>query len=127
MGRIKTYLLAGIISAVSATQSVALDGLSKTFAGCVGRMSAEMEHAWLINSDAADDFEAQRLTFISLLDAVTPPEQARKALAMRVDAKLAHAALLTTASFGTTAQRSTQAKQRARWHVGLCRRLLLDS
>ncbi len=109
------------------TEAAASDGLFKTFAGCVGRMSAEMEHAWLLNTESADKLKAQRMTFISLLDAVTPAGREREALIVRVDTKMAHASLLTTASFGTTPTRSRHAQRRAERLVSQCRALLLDS
>lgn len=101
--------------------------LFQQFAGCAGRMSAEMEHAWLINDPQADTYKTQRLTFLSLLDATMPAGQERDVLAARIDAKMAHAALLTAATFGTAPDRAARARKRATWHVSMCRDMLLDS
>ncbi len=90
-------------------------------------MSAEMEHAWLINDPQADAFEAQRAAFLSLLDATMPVGHERDVLAARIDAKMAHAALLTASTFGTTPDRAMRARQRANWHVTACQAMLLDS
>lgn len=102
------------------------DALHQAFAGCVGRMSAEMEHAWLVGNDPTR-IEADRLTFLSLLDATLPSGAERTALAHRIDAKMAQAALLTIGSFADDARRAEQARLRARYHLSHCRQMLLDS
>ena len=90
-------------------------------------MSAEMEHAWLINDPAADQFEGQRRTFLSLLDATLAAGHARDALRRRIEAKMAHASLLSIATFGQRPIRAAEARRRAKWHLSVCMELLLDS
>lgn len=109
------------------TPATAQMPLFETFASCTGRLSAQMEHAWLMNDPAADALETQRLTFVSLLDAVTPEADRKAALNHRIEAKMAHAALLTTADFGTDTQRANWAKRQSHHHLSICQRLLLDS
>ena len=127
MSRIKAILLAGTAAALSATSTLAAADLAQTFAGCAGRMSAEMEHAWLINDPAAPDYEGQRLTFLALLDATMPRGQERTVLHHRIEAKLAHASLLTIATFSDRADRADRARTRAKWHLSACTEMLLDS
>ena len=122
----KTCLITGTLIFITAVQAAAGSPLFQQFAGCVGRMSAEMEHAWLLNDPAADAIAAQRLTFLSLLDATMPAGHERDALAARIDAKMAQATLLTAATFGTSSDRVTHARNRAAWHVRVCREMLLD-
>lgn len=90
-------------------------------------MSAEMEHAWLTNDPAADAYKGQRLTFLTLLDATLPAGQERAALHHRIEAKLAHASLLTIATFSDRAERADHARTRAEWHLSACTEMLLDS
>lgn len=85
-----------------------------------------MEHAWLLGQDA-EDIEAARLTFLSLLDATLPAGQERDALARRIDSKMAHASLLTIGTFSQTPQHADRARLRAQWHLSHCRDMLLDS
>jgi len=127
VSRIKTITLAGILSALLASPVLATQNLAQTFAGCVGRMSAELEHAWLIGTASADRIEGQRLTFLSLLDATLPPGMEGDALNRRIEAKLAHASLLTIATFSDHKARAAQARLRANWHLSQCNEMLLDS
>ncbi len=110
-----------------ATPTLASPDLVQTFAGCAGRMSAQMEHAWLVNDPAAPDYEGQRLTFLTLLDATLAQGQERDALHHRIESKLAHASLLTIATFSDRPDRAKQARMRAKWHLMSCTEMLLDS
>ena len=127
MSSMKTFAVSLLIlNLVLAMPARAHTSLAQTFAGCVGRMSAEMEHAWLMQRDAHLHSE-QRLTFLSLLDATAPPGRARALLAHRVETKLAHAALLTLSDFSDDAEQAKGARIRASWHRAACQALLLDS
>ena len=53
----------------------------------------------MFDSDAAAQTEAQRAAVIELLNATMEADQASQVLATRIDAKMAHAALLTRATF----------------------------
>lgn len=61
------------------------------------------------------------------MEATTPSEAARDVLAYRIDNKIAHAALLTAASFGQDARHAQKAKTIARSYRQSCEQLLLDS
>lgn len=127
MGRIKTLLLGALVISGLSGGVRAESDLVLVFAGCTGRLSAEMEHAWLMSDARADDFQAQRARFASILRAIMPADRARETLSYRVDVKLAHSAILTTARFGTNPRLSELAKQQARMHVRACTSMLLDS
>ena len=86
-----------------------------------------MEHAWLLQDDSADEFHGRLTTFASLVEATVATDQRRALLTYRIEAKLAHSALLTTASFSTDTTRSTAAREMANGHLLSCNRLLLDS
>ena len=62
--------------------------LPHLFAGCAGRFSAELEHAWLTNKTEASRYEAQRRMFITLLEAVQQETDARKLLSYRIENKM---------------------------------------
>ncbi|WP_083957658.1 hypothetical protein [Tateyamaria omphalii] len=107
--------------------AAAHDGLTYTFAECAGRFSAEMEHAWLTNDPAASDIAADRTSFAMLTSATMAPDEGRNILNHRIEVKLAHAALLQQASFGTTPARARSARQVANKQIRACRTLLLGS
>ncbi|WP_227270758.1 hypothetical protein [Roseobacter weihaiensis] len=123
----RTFLLASAASLLAASSALAHDGLHHVFAGCVGRLSAEMEHAWLVGSAEADAFGDQRLVFLSLLEATTPPEHARTTLNYRIEVKMAHASLLTQATFQGDTPQARAAGNMAFAHLSACQRLLLDT
>lgn len=127
VSRIKTILATGfLVFSLNGALHAAPD-LSRIFAGCTGRYSAEMEHAWLVNDPRADELQSQRLTFLSLLEATVPMRERRATLNYRIDVKLAHSALLTTASFSEDASRAAKARTMADAYLLSCNRLLLDS
>lgn len=103
------------------------DGITFAFAECAGRFSAEMEHAWLMNDPAADHFAANRASFVDLATASMGPDQGRAVLSHRIDVKLAHAALLQQATFGTSRARAQSAKNMAARQLTACKSLLLGS
>lgn len=101
--------------------------LTEIIATCTGRMSAELEFAWLLSDPNADALEKKRSNFVDILDALRLDEAARRLLAIRIDAKMAHAELLTTAYFGFDVDRSKRAQKLALKFKNRCENLLLDS
>lgn len=99
MGSLKTFLLVSAMALNGPMTAFANTGLTDTFATCVGRFSAQVEHEWLMHSDAAEITEQRRNAMASLLRAVMPIDDARAVLARRIEAKFAHAALLQRAVF----------------------------
>ncbi|MBY5932615.1 hypothetical protein KUV51_06350 [Tateyamaria omphalii] len=123
----KTIIAAGAVVVGMASAAVSHDALAYTFAECTGRFSAEMEHAWLMNDPGASDHETDRASFALLTSATMAPGEGRSILNHRIEVKLAHAALLQQASFGTTPKRAHSAQQVAQRHIAACRTLLLGS
>ncbi|MEP2889906.1 hypothetical protein [Tateyamaria sp.] len=126
MSRLRTLISSALIVVGLTGAAHANDDLVLVFAGCAGRMSAEMEHAWLVNDARADTWQTQRQRFVGILQAIMPRDRARETLSHRVEAKLAHSAILTTAKFGTDPRRSRLAKKQARIQVQSCQAMLLD-
>lgn len=97
------------------------------FASCAGRYSAELEHAWLMQDDRATQIADHRRHFIDLIDATAPRAQLRDLLNVRIDAKLAHATLLSLATFSKDEDRALWALRRARSELAHCSGMLLKS
>ncbi|MEM7521814.1 MAG: hypothetical protein AAF307_12350 [Pseudomonadota bacterium] len=96
-------------------------------AGCAGRLSAEVEHAWLVQSDDIVLLERQRDSLRSILTALSQHTGADAPLPMVIDAKFAHAGLLRATAFATNPKRRKMAKQQAWVARVACQHLLLDS
>lgn len=102
MGSLKTFFLAVFLglcaSANLGLANNAPDPLHQ-FATCAGRLSAEMEHQWLLSDPDARRTEAIRQSMLDVLASLTQAEQSRTVLQWRIEAKTAHAALLSRATF----------------------------
>lgn len=114
-------VLLGPISAAASPTMV------ETFATCAGRLSAELEHAWLMYDPASEVLEHQLTQFRDIVAALADDQIGAELLALRIDAKFAQASLLQTASFGTDARRRALARTYALGALSQCRDLLLDS
>jgi len=126
MSIMKTFALAALCSISLTHSAIASSNLYMVFGGCVGRFSAELEHAWLVGDPASQDIEATRATFISLLEATMPPDSGRYVLTHRLDHKIAQASLLTIATFSRDTDRARAALLSAKTYRRACERLLLD-
>lgn len=90
------------------------------FAQCTGRLSAQMEHQWLISDPTADHTKQHRTEMITLLEAVMDPAAAPQALNLRISAKQAHAQLLSQSLFAQSDTRRTYARKRAHHFLAHC-------
>jgi hypothetical protein len=97
MGK-RRIIVFGLVVLVSGALPGLCDPL-RTFAICTGRLSALMEHQWLMQDPAADQTQKQRDAFTDLLSSVQAPGQARRSLALRIEAKAATAQALQRAEF----------------------------
>ena len=125
MGGLKTLFAGLALVASLAGPASAGDDILWTFAPCTGRLSAQMEHQWLISDPAADRTRSQRAAMISLLHATTPPDRGRDVLARRINAKQAQAVLLTRAPFNDDPEDANWALRRAEAEISACVGLLL--
>lgn len=96
----------------------------QTFATCAGRLTAQMQHQWLVSDPAADRTEAERAAMIDLLEAVQPDGAGREVLSHRLAARQAHAALLTRATFNKNAKDAQWAQRRATAEISQCLALM---
>ncbi len=127
MGDMKTLLVAFVLLVTPAMNpaAAAQTGLAQTFASCAGRLSATMEMQWILSDPNADRTQSQRAAMIELLESVTPDGAAAGLLNIRIDAKMAHAALLTRASFGNDPAVKAWAAQRAELELATCLEMML--
>lgn len=98
--------------------------LTQRFAQCVGRMSAEMEFAWL-NGESGDQARLFRSHLEDILTAVTEPDTGPRVLHWRIEAKHAHASLLTRSLFNDDATDAAYAARIAARYSEGCRAMLL--
>ena len=103
MGSLKTLLLAGIPAIGVSFGALAEDRLVHDFAICAGRLSAQVEHQWLMRHPSIEDTERTRDALVDLLDAVITSDTSPEALALRINAKHAHAMLLKRSTFNPEA------------------------
>lgn len=122
MSGLKTFLVA-LIMAQSVSAGVA--DPARTFAQCAGRMSAELEFAWLIGRPS-DEIETFRAHMIELVDAVMEPDTGPQVLAIRIEAKHAHASLLTRAHFSQSPAEGQRAARLAANYRSQCKALLVS-
>ncbi len=126
MSALRTLVVATGIALCQTTPSTAADDVLRMLASCTGRLSAQLEHQWLLQDPDADRTEHARETMIDLLDAVTDPETARQALHLRIMAKEAQSRLLMRAMFNGDQADAAWARRRAENQVSACAGLLLS-
>lgn len=102
------------------------DALVRTFATCVGRLSAEMEFRWLVG-EPAEDVTRERDAALQILDAISPDVPGTRVLSWRIDAKQAQSALLTRTTFNADDLDRAWARRRADAELAHCRALLLPA
>ncbi len=126
MGGLKTLLLALLVVGPATVPARASDDLLRTFSVCAGRLSAQMEHQWLLRDPEAERTERVRAAMLELVVLVGPDEATRAAaLNIRIAAKHAQALLLTRATFNADAADADWARRRAADEIAACASLLL--
>lgn len=107
------------------TAAEADDRLLHQFASCTGRLSALMEHQWLMGHADADKTQAWRNTMASLLDAIQPQGAGRMVLSLRIEAKMAQASLLQRAVFNDDPADAARAQQQSEVAIATCASLII--
>ncbi len=127
MGGLRTVLCLcfGLVAGTTAAHPNEDDPL-RFFATCAGQLSAQMEFQWLMADPAADETQTHRSRMLELLEAVAPTDPGPEVLSWRINAKMAHAALLTRAAFGTEPGDANWARARAAAAIRTCTGLLLS-
>ncbi|MEM9475324.1 MAG: hypothetical protein AAGA71_08515 [Pseudomonadota bacterium] len=119
------YCVGAIASLMVLSPASAARDLVRDFAVCTGRLSAEMEHSWLMQDGRGDATQTRRDAMADLLTAVTDADNALRVYDLRINAKLAHSSLLTQASFGPDRDQAERARRLAKAHVAGCTAFLL--
>ncbi|GAA3854693.1 hypothetical protein [Celeribacter arenosi] len=129
MGGLKTFYVAAIAMLSTfgtAVEARPFDPLTREFAYCAGRLSAQMEFQWLISDPASDRTVAQRSAMVTLLESVMDPDRKPDVMHLRISAKMAHSALLTRAHFSPNSEIALHAHRRATAEIGTCLSLILS-
>ena len=138
MGNLRTLVL-GFCLGLSASvlplcaQSLSLDAAQtsthsdpvRLFATCTGRLSALMEFQWLVQDPHSGPTEVLRDQMADLLAAALPKGEGVRAMDLRIQAKMAEAALLNEALFGRK-DRQAWASAQAQHLLSRCTALLLS-
>lgn len=120
MGGLRTLLAALPLMAGLPVMASAQTPWSLTFAACAGRLSAQVEHQWLMRDAAASVTGAQKDQFTDLLATVVTDQNATALLALRIEAKQAQATLLRRATFNADARDARWAGARAAQGIAAC-------
>jgi hypothetical protein len=107
---LETFLAALAVGLVTHCPAGA-DPLTRMFAVCTGRYSALVEHQWLVDGPASESSARQRDSLWAVVEAVALPEEAKAALAWRIEAKVAQRALLDRALFNGDAAAEKRSAQ----------------
>lgn len=124
MGKWRHILPAALLAAICGAPSQGADTPDDPllyFAHCTGRLSAELSHRWMLAQHDTTEIESVRHALISILEVMTPQGEGRTVLNWRIDARAAHAALLTRATF----REDTWARDRAAAEIAQCAALVL--
>lgn len=125
MGVLKTFGYATVVTVLAATAATPGESLLHRVTECIGRLSAQIEHNWLFPETPTDQIETQRAHLVDILDALVTPETLTHSLAARIDAKMAHAALLSQATFAQDQRTANWAQKRASQELVNCDHILL--
>jgi len=110
----------------SFAQSSQAEDQLRMFANCAGRLTAQLEHQWLMQSDGSEQTERQRAQMVSLIETIIPDGEGRKVLSWRTDARAAQRALLNRAQFATDPEDAVWATQMAEAYLADCTSFLLS-
>jgi hypothetical protein len=132
MGSLRKHTLGAVLSAATIPFAAGADDLGPAppdqlhfFATCAGRLSAQMEHQWMFDGPASEATAVQNQAVVELLDAITEPDMQSAAMGWRIEAKVAHRALLANAALTTDPRRAAKADAQAQRLIAPCTAMLL--
>lgn len=124
MARGLETFLAVLVLGVSSSPA-ASDLLLREFSVCAGRLSALMEDQWMFDGPGSERTQSELLAMVSLVEASMSEGMGRQVLAWRIDAKVAHRALLHQARFVADPRLAQTAAARAEALATECRSMVL--
>lgn len=89
------------------------------FAACAGRLSALRQHQWLVDGPASEETGRRLAAMADLVEAATAPGRMAQAMALRIETRVAHAALLSRATFAGDRAAEARAAQLTAACLGL--------
>ena len=119
-------LIVSLTGALQAPAALGAETDLQIFASCAGRMSALMEHQWLIADPQSGRTAAEREAMLALVGAILVPGEEARAMQWRLEAKAAQADLLTRARFLSDDAAAARAARLSDALLGECRALLLS-
>ena len=125
MSGLRKHFAALTFVILSPCVAIANASMLDVFASCTGRLSAQMEHQWLISDRGAGETERTRAEMSDILEALTAPEDAPRVLAIRINSKVAQAALLNRATFNQDDADAKWARRKAERDIATCTALIL--
>lgn len=125
MARGLETLLAVLVLGVAPAPGAA-DPLLRSFAICAGRLSATMEEQWMFDGPGSERTAGELSAMVALIEASMAPGQGRQVMAWRIDAKVAHRALLHQARFARDRRLAETAAARAEALAADCRAMILS-
>jgi hypothetical protein len=132
MGSLRKHTLGPVLSAAIIPFAAGADDLAPAlpdqlhfFASCAGRLSAQMEHQWMFDGPASEVTAAQFQAVVEILDAINSPDQRPAAMGWRIEAKVAHRALLANTVFAKDPRRAMKADAQAHRLIAPCTAMLL--
>jgi hypothetical protein len=132
MGSLRKHTLGAVLSAAMIPFAAGATDFAPAppdqlhfLATCAGRLSAVMEHQWMFDGPASEVTAAQFQAVVEILDAITWPDQRRAVMGWRIEAKVAHRALLSSAALGTNPDRAATASKQAQQLLAPCTAMLL--
>ncbi|MBT9382568.1 hypothetical protein KM176_01735 [Pseudooceanicola sp. CBS1P-1] len=119
--------LLGLLMPAPAPAGPAGSGLAGQFAICAGRYSAFVDWSYLLPPGPALTrlHEARRAALTALQEAAADPRDARRLLALRIEAKQAQAHLLHRSRFNSDPEDARRAAALAQRQLTACAALLL--
>lgn len=106
-------------------QTLSAEAQLQTFATCVGRLTAELEHEWSTQGAYSDEAAFHRDITVQLVAAIVSDEQSRDVLYWRDAAKRAQYDLLSRAQYSQDQADAAWARHRAAMLEQECTSLLL--
>lgn len=125
MSNLKTFFaMLCMVSTLPVTARADQSSSIRLFAECAGRLSASIEHSWLIGTDDTA-LQTQREGFSDLVEALADPTDRVQVMDWRIRAKMDHKRLLSLSVFSPEPRIARIALNQARAYQNRCGAVLL--
>ena len=121
---LSVHLLSACITAPAQAQGHDPEAELRTFAACVGRLTAIVEYEWNMSGTVSAETARRRDAATDIVAAIVPAEKSRDVLSWRNAARQAQSNLLSRATSSGDASDARWAMQQARHFETACTALL---